>query len=82
MLWTLIWHVTVDGGYSLDPPVPTINALSKHIKNINIFPMKFSIFTAETNLCILHGQVFLIINHQWMQIRKANNAEWDKTVIL
>ena len=34
--------------------------LSKNIKNIKIFLVKFSIFTAEKNLCILHGQVFVM----------------------
>ena len=28
--------------------------------------MKFSIFTGEKNLCILHGQVF-IMSHAWME---------------
>ena len=32
--------------------------LSKNKKNIKTFPTKFSIFTAEKILCILHGQVF------------------------
>ena len=34
--------------------------LSKIIKNIKIFLVKFSIFTAEKNLCILHWHVFLM----------------------
>ena len=37
-------------------------ALSKNIKNIKKFSMKFSIFTTEKNICILHGQVFIFIN--------------------
>ena len=41
--------------------VPTINVLSKHIKINQIFPMKFSIFNAEKYLCILHGQVFVML---------------------
>ena len=32
----------------------------KNKKNINIFLLKFSIFTAEKNLCILHGHVFVM----------------------
>ena len=40
--------------------VPTINVLSKATKNIKNFPMKFSIFTTEKILCILHGQGFVI----------------------
>ena len=41
---------------------PTIYVLSKNKKNIKIFVMKFSIFifTAEKNLCVLHGQVFVM----------------------
>ena len=34
--------------------------LSKNIKNIKIFLVKFSIFTAEKKFYILHGQVFVI----------------------
>ena len=30
------------------------------MKNTKMFPMKISIFTAEKNLCILHGQVFIM----------------------
>ena len=41
--------------------VPTIYVLSKNKKNIKFFPMNFSIFDAEKNLCILHGQVFVIL---------------------
>ena len=41
--------------------VPTINVLCKCIKTIKFFLMNFSIFTAEKNLCILHGQVFVMI---------------------
>ena len=53
----------IDCGYSLEPPqrrVPTIYVLSKNKKNIFKNPMKFSIFTGEKNLCILHGQVFIM----------------------
>ena len=32
--------------------------LSKNVKNTYFFPMKFSIFS---NLCILHGQVFIML---------------------
>ena len=42
--------------------VPTIYALSQNKKNINIFLMNFSTFTAEKNLCILHGQVFVMVS--------------------
>ena len=34
--------------------------LSKNKKNIFKNPMKFSFFTGEKNLCILHGQVFIM----------------------
>ena len=47
--------------YLLEPQrVPTIYVLSKNKKNINFFLMKFSIFTGEKNLCILHGEVFVV----------------------
>ena len=41
---------------------PTINVLSKSVENIKFFMMKFSIFKAEKNLHILHGQVFVMKN--------------------
>ena len=50
--------------------VPTFNVLNVNIKTIKIFPMKFSIFTAEKSLCILHGQVFVLqltLHKQWLQ---------------
>ena len=34
--------------------------MSKNKKNIFKNPMKFSIFTGEKNLCVLHGQVFIM----------------------
>ena len=40
--------------------VPTIYVLSKNKKNIKIFLMKFSIFKADKNHCILHGHVFVM----------------------
>ena len=40
--------------------VPTISVLSKNIKNIKNFLMKFSIFTAEKKFYILYGQVFVM----------------------
>ena len=40
----------------------SIYVLSKNIKNVNLFPMKYSIiFASEKNLCILHGQVFVML---------------------
>ena len=47
--------------------MPTIYVLSKNKKNIQIVPIKFSIFTAEKkNLCILRGQVFVMTpQSQW-----------------
>ena len=37
--------------------IRTASVMSKNIKNIKIFLVKFSIFTVEKILCILHGQV-------------------------
>ena len=45
-------------GYSLSRTIPTIYVLSKNIKNINSFLMKFSILQLKKNLCILHGHFF------------------------
>ena len=39
------------------------HVLNEHVNTnfcIKIFPMKFSIFTVEKSLCILHGQVFVM----------------------
>ena len=44
--------------------IPTINVVGKIIKIINVFfseiLIKFSICTAEKNLCLLRGHVFLM----------------------
>ena len=47
----LVLLQNVDFGNLLEPPprVPIINVLSKDIKNINVFPVTFSFFTAEKN---------------------------------
>ena len=54
-LWVLVRTASTRRFYR----VPTIYVLSKNKRNIKIFLMKFSIFTDEKNLCILHGQVFI-----------------------
>ena len=41
--------------------VPTINVLSKIIKNIKNFLIKFSIFSGDKNLSILLVQVLVMI---------------------
>ena len=41
--------------------MPTINVLSKNVKKKKKKnPLKFSVFTAEKNVCILHGQVLVM----------------------
>ena len=40
--------------------VPTINVLSKNIKNIKTLPVKFSIFISEKFHSILVGHVFAL----------------------
>ena len=40
--------------------MPTIYVLSKNKKNVKIFPRKIFIFYNFKNLCISHGQVFVI----------------------
>ena len=61
-LWVLV-RTTSARGFKR---VPTIYVLSKYIKNIKVFLMKFSIFTAEKIICILYGQVFVmsLMKHQ------------------
>ena len=58
-LWVLVRPDSVRRFYR----VPQIYVLSKNIKNIIFFPMKFLFFTAEKNLCILHGQGFVVVFH-------------------
>ena len=41
--------------------MPTISVLSKNKKNIKIFLRKIFIFYNLNNLCILHGQVFVML---------------------
>ena len=41
--------------------VPTIYVLSKNKKNIKFFLQKIFFFYSYKNLCILHGQVFVMI---------------------
>ena len=54
-LWVLVRTASVRRSLH----VPTINVLSNYIQNIKIVLMKFSIFTAEKILSILHGHVFV-----------------------
>ena len=50
--------------------VPTIFVLSKNKKNVAIFSLKITIFTAFKNRCILHGRVFVM---------DGGNDDWTKT---
>ena len=46
-------------GYSLEPhrrDIPTMYVLNKNIKKIDVFPMKFSIFTT-IKIPLLHGKI-------------------------
>ena len=45
---------------------------SKNKKNIKLFLMKFSIFTGEKNLCILHGRVFVMFHN----CKSEKSGEW------
>ena len=59
----IIFGPKIDCGYSLEPVLTcSHDVVSKHIKNIKVFLVKFSIFSAEKNLCIMHGRVFAILN--------------------
>ena len=66
-LFFLFLLQNIDCGYSLELPqrggsnvYPQSMFLGKNKKNIKDFLMKFSIFTEEKNLCILHGQVLVM----------------------
>ena len=54
-LFFLFLLQNIDCGY-----VPTIYVLSTDKKNIIFFPMEFSIFAFEKNLCVLHGHIFIM----------------------
>ena len=78
LIFFLIFAQNIDCGYTLEPPrrggsneYPQSIFLSKDIENIKFFLVKFSIFTAEKNLCILHGQVFVMENLKINQNRTA-----------
>ena len=42
--------------------MPTMYVLSENIQKINIFPIKFSVFTSEQNFCVLHRRVFVMFS--------------------
>ena len=50
--------------------------LSKYIKKIKTFLVKFSNFTVEKNLCILHGRVFV------MFLSGINLSSWSSRQLL
>ena len=59
--------------------VHTVNGLSKNIKKIKNFPMKFSTFAFEKNHCILHGQVIVMHSSKFkssciFKVNEANKA--------
>ena len=58
------------------PVLPIINVVSKIIKNIEIFPIKFS---AEKILCILHRQVFVMGFPQLCWLSLYNQCELSKS---
>ena len=55
-LWVLVRTTSARRFYR----VPTIYVLSKNKKNIKIFLLKIFNFYSSKNLCLLHGQVFLM----------------------
>ena len=53
--------------------------LNKYVKNINIFPIKFSTFASEKKiLYILHGQVFVMITFSNDESRKFKTSHLSK----
>ena len=64
-MWVLVitaeWPPSNRLGGSHSHAATIVNVLSKNIKNIKFFPMKFSIFTAEKkNHSILFEQAFIM----------------------
>ena len=72
-LFFLFLLQNIDCGYSLEPPRRG-RFLSKNKKNIKNFLMKFSIFKADKNHCILHGHVFVMLGSQGMFIIQASSG--------
>ena len=77
-LFFLFLLQNIDCGYSLEPPrrVPTIYVLSKNKKIIKTFFAENFHFLNFKNLCILHGQVFVMgvcfqVSAQVLYIRKT-----------
>ena len=77
----------IDCKYSLEPPrrrVPTINVLSKTVKSITFFPMKFYFFISEKNLCILHAwasfRIVMCINAVCRRSRKLYRPRFQAEV--
>ena len=58
-LFLLFFNQNIHCGYSL----PTMYVLGKNIlKNLNFSNEFFLFFSSEKNVCILHGQVFVMYN--------------------
>ena len=66
-LWVLIRTASARRSYR----VPTINALSKNIEIIELFPMKFSIFKAEKKPLYI----------AWVSLRNEFSFELQKTLL-
>ena len=64
-LWVLVRTASHRGGSNVYPQSMFLAKIRKIFKKN---AMKFSIFTGEKNLCILHGQVFIML--QRMVINK------------
>ena len=62
-LFFLFLLQNIDCGYSLEPPrIATIYVSSKNKQNIIFYLLKIFFFYHFINLCILHGQVFIMFS--------------------
>ena len=61
----MVEHVVCQGWYKLVILRKVFNmsvnvCFEQNVKKIKNFPMKFSVVASEKNLCILHGQLFMM----------------------
>ena len=77
-LFFLFLPQNIDCGYSLEPPrrggsnvYPQSMFLSKNKKNINIFQLKNVQFLKLKNLCIMHVQVFVMLDFSQLFVSRT-----------
>ena len=75
-LWVLVRTTSARRFYH----VPTIYVLSKNKKNIKIFQLKIFNFLKLKNLCILHGQIFVMKSQSMFQHVQPCQRHDDRSI--